>query len=76
VIKLTRLNGSEIVLNADLIEVLESTPDTVVSLTTGKKFVVKEEPDEVIRRVIDYRRAIRGPLALAGGAPAGGATPR
>jgi flagellar protein FlbD len=55
-IGLTRLNGRPVVLNAELIETVESTPDTVVSLTSGKKFVVLESPDEVIERVVQYRR--------------------
>lgn len=55
-IGLTRLNGRAVVVNAQLIETVESTPDTVVSLTTGKKFVVLESPEEVIDRVISYRR--------------------
>jgi flagellar protein FlbD len=55
-IKLTRLNHSELVVNAELIETIEATPDTVITLTTGKKLVVSEEVDEIIRRVLEYRR--------------------
>jgi flagellar protein FlbD len=55
-IKVTRLNGQEIVVNADLIEYLESSPDTIIALTTGKKIMVKESVDEVIERIIEYRR--------------------
>jgi flagellar protein FlbD len=58
VIKLTRLNRAPLVLNADLIEFMEATPDTVITLTTGQKLMVRESADEVIARVIDYRRAI------------------
>jgi len=58
VIRLTRINHVPLVLNADLIEHVEVTPDTVISLTTGQKFVVLESPEEVIERVIEYRRAI------------------
>lgn len=58
-IRVTRLNGREFVVNADLIQFLEETPDTVVTLTTHEKIVVKESVDEVVRRVIDYARAIR-----------------
>ena len=57
-VKVTRLNGAEVVLNADLIETLEATPDTVVALTTGKKLMVKEGVDEVVQRVIQYRRSV------------------
>ncbi len=55
-ITLTRLNDSEVIVNAELIETLEATPDTVVTLTTGKKMVVKETTDEVIDRVMEYKR--------------------
>jgi len=58
VIRLTRINHVPLVLNAELIEHVEVTPDTVISLTTGQKFVVLESPDEVIERVIEYRKAI------------------
>lgn len=56
-IKVTRLNGSEIVINADLIESVEATPDTVVSLTTGHKYIVHESVDDVVGRTVSYRRA-------------------
>jgi flagellar protein FlbD len=58
-IKVTRLGGKELVVNADLIRFVESTPDTIISLTTGEKIVVQEGVDEVIRRVIEYGRAVR-----------------
>lgn len=63
-IKLSRLDGRELVLNAELIETVEAVPDTVISLTTGRKLVVKEPVDEVVRLTIDYRQSIRlpGPL--------------
>lgn len=54
----TRLNGSEVVLNADLIETVESTPDTVVTLVDGKKYVVTERAAEVITRVRSFRASI------------------
>ncbi|MSV28705.1 MAG: endoflagellar protein [Bryobacterales bacterium] len=57
-IQLTRLNRTPLVLNADLIEFMEATPDTVITLTTGQKLMVRESADEVIAKVIDYRRAI------------------
>jgi flagellar protein FlbD len=59
-IRVTRLNGQEMVLNADLIETIEATPDTVISLTTGRKVLVREPPEEVARRVLAYRRAVAG----------------
>jgi flagellar protein FlbD len=57
-ISLTRLNHMPLVLNADLIEFIEVTPDTVISLTTGEKLMVLESAPEVVRRVVEYRRAI------------------
>jgi flagellar protein FlbD len=58
-IKATRLDHMEFVLNSDLIEHMEATPDTVITLVGGKKFVVAEGVDEMIRRVVAYQRAIR-----------------
>ncbi|MGE5484285.1 MAG: flagellar FlbD family protein [Ignavibacteriales bacterium] len=57
-IKVSRLNGDEMVINADLIESLEATPDTVVVLTNGKRLVVRDSVDEIVRRVIEYKRGI------------------
>lgn len=54
-IKVKRLNGKEFVVNSDLIEFVEETPDTVISLTTGKKVVVQESVDEVIEKVIEFK---------------------
>ncbi|MEP7363700.1 MAG: flagellar FlbD family protein [Acidobacteriota bacterium] len=55
-IQLTRLNQQQLVLNSDLIEHIESTPDTVITLTTGAKFMVRESADEIIRLVAEFRR--------------------
>ena len=57
-IRLKRLNNSDIVVNAELIQYLEETPDTVITLTTGNKIVVRENAEEVIKRVIDYKTII------------------
>jgi flagellar protein FlbD len=64
-ISLTRLSGSVFVLNADLIERLDSTPDTVITLVDGKKYVVSESMDEVV----DAIRAYRGSLIAASHLP-------
>jgi len=66
-IKVTKLNGNELVVNADLIEFIESTPDTLVTLTTGRKVMVLEDLDEVIRRAIGYRAQARIYPVPAGG---------
>jgi flagellar protein FlbD len=60
-IYLTRLNHTSLVLNCDLIEHIEMTPDTVVTLTTGPKLVVLETADDIIERVRDYRRSLLTP---------------
>jgi flagellar protein FlbD len=57
-IRLTRINHATLVLNADMIEHVEITPDTVIAMMNGQKFMVTESADEVIRRVIDFRRII------------------
>ena len=63
-IELRKLNDQAFILNSDLIEFIENTPDTVITLTTGKKIVVKESVDEVLKRVIKYRRFINEGIAL------------
>lgn len=55
-IELTKLQNTRIVVNADLIEFVESTPDTLITTTTGKKLMVKESVEEVMNLVIAYRR--------------------
>ncbi|MGN0319284.1 MAG: flagellar FlbD family protein [Lachnospira sp.] len=57
-IDVTRLNGKNFVLNAELIEVMEETPDTVITLTTGHKYLVKESVDEVLDKIYAYKRKI------------------
>ena len=57
-IKVTRLNDTQIVINAELIEFVEETPDTVITMTTGRKIVVKETVDEIIDIVIQYKQKI------------------
>lgn len=59
-IKLTRLNHVPLIVNSDLIEHVEVTPDTVVALTTGQKFLVLESAEDVVERVIQFRRSILG----------------
>ncbi len=57
-IRLTRLNKTLFVLNSDLIESFESTPDTVITLTNGKKYVVCESVDEVVTKVMQFKADI------------------
>jgi flagellar protein FlbD len=58
-IKLTKLNGDEFVVNAELIRYVESRPDTYVTLTTNDRFIVKESLAEVVSRSISYSRLVR-----------------
>ncbi|MEB3222948.1 MAG: flagellar FlbD family protein [Candidatus Sericytochromatia bacterium] len=57
-IQVTRLNGSVFLLNSDLIETVEATPDTVLKLTTEHTYVVREGVDEIIERVVAFRRRL------------------
>ena len=57
-IEVTRLKGSTIIINAELIEMIEETPDTVITLTSGKKYIVNESGKDIIDLVIDYKRKI------------------
>ena len=65
-IKLTRTSGKEFVLNADLIEEVQETPDTVITLTNGKKLLVKDSADDIINKVIDYQREIMAGISRTG----------
>ena len=58
-IRLTRLNGKEFILNAELIRTIEERPDTTVTLLNGDTLVVKEPMEDVVRRAIEYGRAVR-----------------
>jgi flagellar protein FlbD len=60
VITLSRLNGQIVAINPDLITWIEVTPDTTVSLVGGEKIIVREALDEVIARIVGFRRAIGG----------------
>ena len=66
-IRLTRLNHAPMVLNSDLIEHIDVTPDTVITLTGGQILRVRESADEVVERIVEYRRRIYGPEGLPEG---------
>lgn len=57
-IEVTKLNGKKLIVNAELIETVEETPDTVISFTTGKKIIVKESRQEVKNLVISYKKEL------------------
>ncbi len=57
-IKLQKLNGTLVVVNAELIESIESAPDTVINLATGNRFLVKDPVDAVIAKVVEYKKQV------------------
>lgn len=60
-ITVTRLNGAEMVVNDDLIEFIERTPETVLSMVEGKKVTVKESVDEVLAKIVSFRKSVALP---------------
>jgi flagellar protein FlbD len=67
VIELHRIHGNgSIVVNADLIETIEATPDTVVTLVTKRRFIVEDPVEDIIARIITYRSAIAGQIGING----------
>jgi len=66
-IPLVRLDGSDVVVNADLIATVEKTPDTMLTLTTGHHILVKQTVEDVVAHVIEYRRKLLcGPTVPSG----------
>jgi len=57
-IKVTRLNHTALILNSDLIEHIEITPDTVITLTSGQKFMVLESSQEIVDKVVAFRKSL------------------
>jgi flagellar protein FlbD len=60
---LTRTNGIKFYINPELIQLVEATPDTVITLVNNKKFLVKDTPQEIAERFIEYRRKTLAPLS-------------
>lgn len=58
-INLTKINGTEFVINAELIKTIESTPDTIITLVNGDRMMVRETSRDVVERAIDYGRRLR-----------------
>jgi flagellar protein FlbD len=68
-VPVTRLDGSAIMLNVDLIVTIERTPDTLVWLTTGDGVIVRESPEEIVERITQYKRSLierQAPLVVSG----------
>ena len=63
-ITVTHLDGETVIVNAGLIEFIESTPDTVISMATGKRFMVRESLTEVVDRVVAYQQRIGHPTIV------------
>jgi len=63
VIFLTRTNGTQFYINPELIQSVEATPDTIITLISNKKFIVKDSPQEIAERFIEYRRKTLAPFA-------------
>ena len=57
-IRIKKINQQEIVVNCELIQTIEFSPHAIISLTSGEKIIAAEGPDEIIRKVVDYKRAI------------------
>jgi flagellar protein FlbD len=55
-IRLTRLGGQTLYVNSELIEFMEATPDTIIVMMSGKRVIVMEQPAEVVKRIVEYRR--------------------
>jgi flagellar protein FlbD len=68
-IQLTRLNNHPLIVNSDLIKLVEAAPDTVLTLVTGEKIVVRECSAEVLDKIVDFRRRILSGLPLQLGGP-------
>ncbi len=64
-IVLQRLNGGTVMVNSDLIEAVEETPDTVVTLTSGNKLLVRDSMLEIQKKIVDFKRRIYGPTESA-----------
>ena len=68
-IQLTRLNNHPLVVNSDLIKLVEQSPDTVITLVSGEKIVVRESAPDVIARVIEFRRSVLQGIMLCSSLP-------
>lgn len=67
-IYVTRLNGSRFIINGEMIREIEATPDTVITLVTGEKVIVREAVDDIVAAVVEYRRRIQAGVVPDGNA--------
>jgi len=56
-IEVERVNGHKMLINPDLVKFIESTPDTVVTFTDGEKIILRTKPQEIIERIVEYRKS-------------------
>jgi flagellar protein FlbD len=63
-IQLTRLNNQPLTVNSDLIKFVEQSPDTLITLTTGEKIVVRESVEQVLARIVEFRRSVLAGLSI------------
>ena len=63
-IRVIRINGHEFVVNAEMIEFVESTPDTIITMSDGKKIIVKDSVEEVIEKMIEYKQRCYSKLVI------------
>lgn len=64
-INLTRMNRAHVILNSDLIEHIDETPDTVITLTTGQKLMVMESAEDIVAKVIEFRTSLASKMSCA-----------
>jgi flagellar protein FlbD len=64
-IYITRTNGTKLYINPELIQTVESTPDTIVTLIDNKKLIVRDTPQEIAERFIEYRCKVMSPFISA-----------
>ncbi|MCB2210573.1 flagellar FlbD family protein [bacterium] len=62
-IHVTRLDDSELIVNSDMIEFIEQTPDTIITLTDGKKIITSLSPEELVDRIVAFRQRVMQPMA-------------
>lgn len=63
-IKLTGLNNKELILNDDLIEKIEAVPESVITLNNGKKYLVLDSVDDILKKIIEYKRKTSIPAKM------------
>jgi len=61
-IHVKRLDDSELIINSDMIEFIEQTPDTIITLADGKKILTKQSPEEVINLIVEFRQRVMQPM--------------